>query len=176
MVSSFCGGSILASINGHCTLVIILIFIGIDIYRDACESRAVMMSPAVMPRSHMSSRVRKSFELGVLASTLAVYAAAMGCSGGSGSGPDASPDCEVPALLQERCAGNGCHGGGATIAASLDLISPNVGQRISDRMSLSSLDPIVRPGRPRGQRVVRQGARRALNRRSNAFGRATIFE
>jgi hypothetical protein len=96
----------------------------------------------------MSSRVKKSFELGVLASTLAVYAAAMGCSGGSGSSPDASANCDVPALLQDSCAGNGCHGGGATVAASLDLISPNVGQRISDLMALSSLDPIVRPGRP----------------------------
>lgn len=97
----------------------------------------------------MLSRVKKSFELGVLASTLAVFAAGAGCSGGSGSGPDAAAACgDVPTLLADSCSGNGCHGGGATVAASLDLISPNVGQRISDARALSSTDPIVRPGLP----------------------------
>lgn len=97
----------------------------------------------------MRSRVKKSFELGVLASTLAVFAAAAGCSGGSGSGPDAGgASCDVPALLQDRCSGNGCHGGGTSISADLDLVSPNVAQRISDKPSVNSTDPIVRPGLP----------------------------
>lgn len=55
------------------------------------------------------------------------------------------------------------------MAASLDLVSPNVGQRISDRMALSSTDPIVRPGLPedsvlydRVQETPTSGARMPL--------------
>lgn len=98
----------------------------------------------------MRSRVKKQCARAGFAAVLAACVAAVtGCSGGPGSGPgpDGAPDCDVPALFQQRCGGNGCHSA-TDPAAGLDLVSANVGDRISERQASQGLGVIVKPGRP----------------------------
>lgn len=97
----------------------------------------------------MYSRVMKHIAQAALAAVLAVGVAVVtGCSGGPGAGVDSgTPNCDVPALFQQRCGGSGCHGAMES-AAGLDLVSPNVGDRISERRATQGAGVIVRPGRP----------------------------
>jgi hypothetical protein len=39
--------------------------------------------------------------------------------------------CDIPELFVQRCNGEACHGGGASSAAALDLVSPGVEDRVS---------------------------------------------
>lgn len=116
----------------------------------------------------MHSLVKKCFQLAGFAAVLAA-AAVTGCSGGGGSGADAGPNCDVPALFQQKCSGSGCHGP-TDSAAGLDLVSANVGERISDRLATQGLGVIVKPGRPedsvlydRVQAMPTMGARMPLS-------------
>lgn len=98
----------------------------------------------------MSSRVTNSFEVRGSAAFLAICAAAaMGCSGGSGSSPDAMPgvNCDVPELFLQHCDGGGCHGSEEP-AVGLDLTSAGVAERISGQMATQSLGVIAQPGLP----------------------------
>jgi hypothetical protein len=119
----------------------------------------------------MYSRVMKRFAHAGFAAVLAAGVAAVtGCSGGGpGSGADGAPPCDVPALFQQRCSGSGCHGTPEP-AAGLDLVSANVGERISERQATQGLGVIVRPGRPedsvlydRVQEMPTMGARMPLS-------------
>jgi hypothetical protein len=107
----------------------------------------------------MHSRVKKRFAQAGFAAVLAACVAAVtGCSGGpgSGSGPDGAPDCDVPALFQQRCGGNGCHQapeGDLRPAAELDLVSPDVAERISNKTATQGGGVVVSPGRPEGSEL-----------------------
>ena len=119
----------------------------------------------------MPSRVKKPFaQAGFSAVLVAFVAAVTGCSGGGpGSGADAGPVCDVPALFQQKCGGSGCHGA-TDPSGGLDLVSANVGVRISERQASQGLGVIVRPGRPedsilydRVQPMPTMGARMPLS-------------
>lgn len=68
--------------------------------------------------------------------SVATFVLVLGCKSGTEvveSEPEPEPvDCDIPELFVQRCNGEACHGGGASSAAGLDLISPNVEERIAD--------------------------------------------
>jgi hypothetical protein len=97
----------------------------------------------------MHSRVNERFARAGFAAVLAACVAAVtGCSGGPGAGADGgAPNCDVPALFQQKCGGAGCHGP-IEPAAGLDLVSANVGERISERPASQGLGVVVKAGLP----------------------------
>lgn len=77
----------------------------------------------------------------------AVFVFTLGCKGGteeikaepepeseSESGPESELACDIPKLFVQTCNGEACHGNGGGSAAGLDLISPNVEDRVSGVM------------------------------------------
>ncbi len=64
--------------------------------------------------------------------------------------PGEELQCEVPKLFAERCGGENCHGNGGSSAAGLDLISPDVEQRIVGVSGTSCGGIVADPSDPEG--------------------------
>jgi hypothetical protein len=56
--------------------------------------------------------------------------------------------CDIPKLFAERCSGSSCHGNGGTVAADLDLISPNVEERVSGAPGSGCMGVLADPANP----------------------------
>jgi hypothetical protein len=68
--------------------------------------------------------------------SVATFVLVLGCKGGAEETrmepePEPELDCDIPELFVQRCNGEACHGSGADSAAGLDLISPDVEDRVS---------------------------------------------
>ena len=67
---------------------------------------------------------------------VAAFLLELGCKDGAEEpAPMASEqelECDIRELFLQSCNGGACHGGGASSAAMLDLISPNVEERVAD--------------------------------------------
>lgn len=67
---------------------------------------------------------------------------------GTDDGPDVQ--CDIPALMIERCNGEICHGSSGTPAADLDLVSPGVEERISGAQGVNCSGLIADSADPEG--------------------------
>ncbi len=88
---------------------------------------------------------RSRLPLLFLLSTLSVATLPSACS----KREDVLRNCDVPALFQSSCDGSGCHGAESN-AASLDLVSPGVAQRLFHIPGTKSCNEqkLIVPGRP----------------------------
>jgi hypothetical protein len=63
--------------------------------------------------------------------------------------PEPELQCDIPELFVQRCNGATCHGGGDSSAAGLDLISPNVEDRVSGASGTDCDAPLADLSRPK---------------------------
>lgn len=70
-------------------------------------------------------------------------------AGGCGSGPDTDePNCDVPKLFQDKCAGSPCHG--ADAPSDLDLETPGVADRVANMPGFQCSGKLADPSNPEG--------------------------
>ncbi|MFO7561413.1 MAG: hypothetical protein R6X02_02115 [Enhygromyxa sp.] len=87
--------------------------------------------------------------------------------------PEASPEelhCDIPSLFEDRCGGSICHSAGLSTAASLDLTSPGVEDRVVGQPGQSCAGVLAEPADPEGSLLYLKvldkpscGARMPLN-------------
>jgi hypothetical protein len=57
-------------------------------------------------------------------------------------------DCNIPELFVQRCGGETCHGSGSASASGLDLISPDVADRVSGVLGTNCNEILADPSNP----------------------------
>lgn len=75
-------------------------------------------------------------------------ALALGCVGEGEPPPVDELQCDVPKLFAERCSGSICHADGQSTAASLDLTSPGLEQRVAGVLATSCVGLLADPSDP----------------------------
>jgi hypothetical protein len=117
-------------------------------------------SPALQAGVRGRDRQLKLFRAsGRSALPTATFMLVLGCMGGGTEEPivESEPepaeetpdfDCNISDLFAQRCDGEVCHGGGASSAAGLDLLSPGVEDRVSGEPGANCNGLLADPANP----------------------------